>query len=93
MHIWITLITLSSLTGSFVAKYMQHKLAIVVAGAVPWLGLLAWILYTEYFLPYQGGGASMWPVAQLFGGTAAAGTGVLAFIVARKFVWPIDRAH
>lgn len=93
MHSWIILITLSSLTGLFVAKYMRHKLSIFVAGAVPWLGLLGLLLYSEYFVPYQGGGASMWPVAQLFGGTAAAGIGVLVFLIARKFIWPISSAH
>ena len=92
-NIWYILITLSSLVGLLVAKYMRHKLSIFVAGAVPWLGLLGSLLYTEYFVPYQGGGASMWPVAQLFGGTAAAVIGVVVFFVARKFIWPIKDAH
>jgi len=93
MNIWYILITLSSLVGLLVAKYMRHKLSIFVAGAVPWLGLLGSLLYTEYFVPYQGGGASMWPVAQLFGGTAAAVIGVVVFFLARKFIWPIKDAH
>jgi hypothetical protein len=49
----------------------------MLAGAIPWSGLLACLLFSEYCLPYRGGGASMWPIAQLFGGTIAAGTGVV----------------
>ena len=93
MHVWFVLITLSSLVGLLVAKYMRHKLSIYVAGAVLWLDLLGSLMYTEYFLPHQGGGASMWPIAQLFGGTAAALIGILVFLVARKFIWPINDAH
>ena len=33
MNIWYILITLSSLVGLLVAKYMRHKLSIFVAGA------------------------------------------------------------
>ena len=68
------------------SKFMlKSPWAIYLAGALPWFGLLAALLYTEYFRPYQGGGASMWPIAQLFGGFVAAGTGVLAFFAVNKF--------
>ncbi|MGO4894747.1 MULTISPECIES: hypothetical protein [Pseudomonadati] len=93
MDVWFIIITLSSLTGLLVARFMKHKRAIVVAGVVPWLGLLSKLLYEEYFVPYQGGGASMWPVAQVFGGTAAAFIGMIVFSLARKFIWPINDAH
>ncbi|EDY86337.1 hypothetical protein GP5015_1811 [gamma proteobacterium HTCC5015] len=46
---------------------------------MPWLALLAAILYAEYVLPYEGGGASMWPIAQLVGGTAAAFSGYQSY--------------
>lgn len=39
------------------------------------------VLFEEFFLPYQGGGASMWPIAVLFGGfygCIAGGLGVFA---------------
>lgn len=49
--------------------------AVLMGAAIPWLGLLAVLLFIECFVPYQGGGASMWPVAQCFGGTVAALTG------------------
>lgn len=67
---------------------MRHKFSILIAGAIPWFGLLGVLLYWEYFIPYQGGGASMWPVAQLFAGTAAAIIGILSFKIACKFIWP-----
>jgi hypothetical protein len=38
------------------------------------------VLFAAFVLPYQGGGASMWPVALLFGGAmgaVAAGAGVV----------------
>lgn len=93
MHIWFILILLSSLVGLLVARYMQHKLSIFVAGAIPWLGMLCALLYSEYFVPYQGGGASMWPIAQIFGGSAAAVCGIAAFLIARKFIWSKKNAH
>ena len=39
------------------------------------------ILVGEFMLPYQGGGASMWPIALAFGslyGALASGVGILA---------------
>lgn len=87
MNTWFMLIFLSSLVGLLVARFMQHKLSILVAGALPWLGMLCVLLYSAYFVPYQGGGASMWPIAQLFGGSAAAICGITAFVIARKFIW------
>ena len=65
---------------------VRKKWAIYIAGAVPWFGLLAALLYTEYFTPYRGGGASMWPIAQFFGGTVAAAIGVLTFEIAKKLL-------
>lgn len=74
--VWSLLIGGSALIGAITGILCKKSWAIYVAGAVPWFGLLAAILYTEYFTPYQGGGASMWPIAQLFGGTIAAIVGV-----------------
>lgn len=63
-------------------------LAAAVAFMLAWrLGrpLLAWfvscavvpasVLYAEFMLPYQVGGASMWPVALVFGGIYGAAAG------------------
>lgn len=80
---WSTLIVLSALAGAACGWMVAGRRAIVLGAAVPWLGMLAWLLYQEYFVPSPGGGASMWPVAQLVGGTAAAAVGMLAAAAAR----------
>ena len=75
MNPWLTLTVLSVLAGGISAYLIRSWWAICVGGAVPWLGLLGLLLYYEYFVPYSGGGASMWPIAQLFAGTVAAAVG------------------
>ncbi len=84
MLTWLLLLGLSGLSGLLTALLIEKPWAIYLAGAVPWFGLLLAILYTVYFTPYAGGGATMWPIAQLFGGTIAAATGVVVFLLARK---------
>jgi hypothetical protein len=85
MNGWISLILLSAGAGALSGLAMRGRKAVVLGAVIPWLGLLAWLLYCEYFVPYQGGGASMWPIAQLFGGTAAALTGA-GFSVAVRLI-------
>jgi hypothetical protein len=74
--------------GGTTARLFKRPIAIVIAAAAAWLGFLVWVLYNEYFVPYQGGGASMWPIAQLFGGTfaaiVAAGTAAVVIALGRK---------
>ena len=79
MHVWIVLIVGSTLIGFLTAALLKKSWAIYVAGAVPWFTLLLALLYTEYFTPYEGGGASMWPIAQLIGGTVAAIVGIASY--------------
>jgi hypothetical protein len=81
---WPTLIVLSALAGAACGWLLTGRRAVAWGGAVPWLGMLAWLLYNEYFVPYQGGGASMWPIAQLVAGSVAAVVGALAAAVARS---------
>jgi hypothetical protein len=78
---WIPIIGLSVLAGVVSALLIKSRANIVVGAAVPWLGVLAWLLYNEYYVPYQGGGASMWPIALIFAGSIAAlvGGGVAGF--------------
>jgi hypothetical protein len=83
MQMWLGLILYSAAVGYFLAKFTNSKWSLVFAGLIPWLSLLTLLLYYEYFVPYQGGGASMWQVAQLFGGTVAAVFGLAAFIIVR----------
>lgn len=83
MNPWLPLLGLSALAGAVAAVTVNGRKGLFIAGAVPWCGLLAFLLYTEYFVPYQGGGASMWPIAQLFGGTIAAFVGIAAAALVR----------
>ena len=78
---WLILLVPSFIVGLICAYFIKGKLGVILAGAIPWFGLLACIIYSEYFVPhtYKGGGASMWPIAQLFGGTIAAATSIAAY--------------
>jgi len=65
-------------------------------GKSPWVAWLLscfvmpiFVLGSEFLLPYMGGGASMWPIALVFGsfyGVIAGGLGALAasFLLRRK---------
>ncbi len=44
------------------------------------------VLLSEFILPYMGGGASMWPIALLFGGIYGAISGCLGTIVASIYL-------
>jgi uncharacterized membrane protein YjjP (DUF1212 family) len=60
-----------------------------------WTGPIvpAFVLFSEFVMPYQGGGASMWPIALITGGVAgmvAGGVGVaIAALIMRKSNDPI----
>lgn len=86
MHVWLILIGGSVLFGFLTAKLLKKNWAIYIAGAVPWSTLLAALIYAEYFTPYEGGGASMWLIAQLFGGTIAAAVGVASYKLTTFFI-------
>jgi hypothetical protein len=81
MTTWIAIVVLSALAGHLCARKLSGWTGALAAAAIPWFGLLAVLLFMEYVLPYQGGGASMWPIAQLFGGTVAAVVGLLSYAV------------
>ena len=84
MNPWLGLTMLSVAVGVGAAFVAKGKMAIILGAAVPWLGLLGVLLYHEFFVPDQGGGASMWPVAQLVGGTFAAVIGGITAAVVRR---------
>lgn len=84
MLAWFILVSFSALVGFGCTFLFSGKLGAVAAAAIPWAGLLAWLLYSEYFVPYQDGGASMWPIAQLFAGSIAALVGVTAYLVSKR---------
>jgi hypothetical protein len=79
MIIWLYIIILSVFTGFICSVFLKGKIGTICSGAIPWFGLLASLLYQEYFVPYKGGGASMWPIAQFFAGTIAAAIGITAY--------------
>ncbi len=83
---WTALVVPSALWGVLCALRFRSKFTGIAAAAVPWFVLLLFILFSEYYLPYQGGGASMWPIAQLFGGTVAATVAYQAYKVSMRFL-------
>ena len=81
---WLGLAVLSAVAGIAAAFVFRGRMAIAAGAAVPWFGLLGVLLYYEFFVPYDGGGASMWPIAQLVGGTFAAVVGGVTAAIVRR---------
>jgi hypothetical protein len=81
---WLILIVGSAAVGLLCAWRLSGRFGLICAGAVPWLGVLGWLLYLDYFVPYQGGGASMWPIALLFAGTVAVVVGAASYLFVQK---------
>jgi hypothetical protein len=81
----LPVVILSAIVGLLCAWLLSGHSGIFFSGAVPWFGMLAWLLHNAYFVSYQGGGASMWPIAQLFAGTVAAASGIGSYFLF-KFV-------
>ena len=82
--VWSCILIPSVIIGAILGFFTKSKLGVVLAGGIPWMGLLGTLLYYEYFAPYQGGGASMWPIAQLFAGTIMAGLEIEICILCRN---------
>jgi amino acid transporter len=55
-----------------------------VSIAAPVVCSVLFVLFDAYVLPYRGGGASMWPIAVLFGAPVAVGGGLLGVVIARR---------
>jgi len=85
MKIWLILGFAALMVGVVTGLLFRGRKAIMFGAIIPWVGLLAWLLHHEYFVPYQGGGASMWLVAQLFAGTFVATVGGLSAALIRHF--------
>lgn len=86
MTVWMMLLVPSALVGFLCAFYIKKKWAIFVAGLLPWLGVLVSLLYSVYVTPYEAMDASMWPVAQFFGGNMAAFAGVMGYVFTKKLI-------
>ena len=85
METWPILITLSAGAGFAIAHLLRGWVGVVSAAAVPWLGTLVWILYGVYFVPYTGGGPSMWQIALFFAGWGAAISGLAGYALGQRF--------
>lgn len=60
----ITTLVMLAFLGGAVLQFLTHRWAVAVA--MPTIALGLWILFTEFLVPYKGGGASMWPIALFF---------------------------
>jgi len=80
---WSTLILSAAVAGALCGGFIRGRRAILWGCAIPWLGMLAWLLYEEYFVAHVGEGASMWPAAQLVAGTVVAVVGGISAAVVR----------
>jgi hypothetical protein len=50
----------------------------------PVVTFIAFLLFDAYVLPYRGGGASMWPIAVMFGSPIALLGAIFGVVVARS---------
>ena len=84
MEPWGYIMIPSALVGVLSGYFLRGRIlyvvgSYVVARAVPWFGLLTVFLYDIYWRHSgHAQAASMWPIAQILGGTLAAVTGVVA---------------
>ena len=78
---WLLIVLLSASVGVVAGWCLPIGRALLAGALLPWLGMLFFLLFNEYVLPYEGGGASMCPLAQLFAGTAAAMSGLLGAVL------------
>ena len=79
MELWGYIMIPSALVGAFSGCLFRAKKSYFVAGALPWFELLAVLLYDIYWRHSgHAQAASMWPIAQILGGTLVAVTGVFA---------------
>jgi len=76
--------------GLFVLVAMAFFLAFALQGfkrwwwlslTLPTVGFVALILLDEFVLPYRGGGASMWPLALLFGIPLAVAGSIFGLVI------------
>lgn len=84
MQQWFIIILGSVLSGVLCAWQFEGRRGFLLAGGLPWCALLAWLLYHEYFVPYQSGGASMWPIALLWAGSIATAIGCGTYALLRR---------
>ena len=82
--VWLTIIVVSAVAGGATALLSGGRRGLIISGAVPWLGVLAWFVYLADASEKGGGGAPVWLVAQLWAWTIATVIGIGAYIGCRK---------
>ena len=75
---------------AFVLSLVLHLTIgrMLVSLSVPVVCFVLFVLFDSYVLPYRGGGASMWPIAIIFGAPVAFLGGVYGVFGARWFKKP-----
>jgi len=82
--IWLCVLIPSAIIGFIGSRFKKRWLGVLLAGAIPWLGVLGALLYEEYIMqPSKGSGASMWQIALAFVGTIAAGIGIGSYYISK----------
>ncbi len=72
--------------GILCARFIRSVwLGLLSALLVPGILLLLYLLLAEYILPYRGGGASMWPIALVVGGTLFGFTGMVFYFLSKGY--------
>jgi hypothetical protein len=80
MYVIVAILT-AFLLPFFILKRGGRKATAWIASC---LVVPAFVLFAEFALPYSGGGASMWPVALVFGGLWSAVPGALGTLIAAR---------
>ena len=77
-------VSLLAILGGAILQILFGR--IVISGLVPLFCYVSWSVHNEFFVPYQGGGASFWPLDIVFAGPATACGGFAgAFLVIKLF--------
>jgi hypothetical protein len=71
MNQWLVLVLLSAITGVFSGLLIRGSTAVLVGALLPFLGLVAWVVYAEYFVK----SSALWILSIFFGGPLAAFVG------------------
>jgi len=83
MITWMILVFVSLALGAAIG--IKHRSNPIMWGAaIPWFGLLTWLIIDQYWL--QKNASGMWILAQLFGGTVVAILGALSAWITSKML-------
>jgi hypothetical protein len=76
---YMSYVFFSALISGLIAQLIFGR--VVVSIVIPIIGYIAWSVFNEFFVPYQGGGASFWPLDMVFAcPVAGAGSALGTFL-------------